>query len=102
MLVYKGSDNKEYGKFDEKDGTLIKDNLESKHLLWDNNRKGVPALDKLMYDTIKHRVKSIVCITKEGRKYCITGEDFERYKEKINYGHGEQYTCPFNKWFITD
>lgn len=89
--------NKIYGEI--KDKTLYRLGLDNEHLM--HKYGGVPALNKRMYDSLPNFVKDIKCETKEGRKFFITREDFDRYKELINYGD-QQYVVPFDKWYISD
>lgn len=95
MTILK-KDNKVFGVLD---GKIFKKKIdENKHLLW--SKGGIPALDKDTYEAYKKRFFQIEIATTSGRIFRISREAFEESKQVVDYGWGEQYIVPLEKWEI--
>lgn len=87
---------------------LLKDSMQSEHLMYKSPFSGSPAIDAVhVWDKYKNQINLIVCIVhfKNGKisKFSISKEKFDSNKQPINYGtFGLQYAVPKNYWEIEE
>jgi hypothetical protein len=71
---------------------------EKKHLLW--QKGGVPTIDRYVWEEYRDKVDEIYIRTAAGRRFRVKAEEFDRNKQLINLGHGDQYWIEKDKWDI--
>lgn len=80
---------------------LLKTGLKEKsHLIWQFG--GVPAIDAELWTNYKEKIKAIRFKTDKGRTFAVDAETFERYKELVNFGYGNQYVLDKLYWDIRE
>ena len=82
--------------------TLIKFDVDDqKHLLWKFG--GVPCIDaENVWDKHKDKIKKITIRTKKGRLFKIDGNDFEAFKQVVDFGFGKQYYADLQMWDVKE
>lgn len=80
---------------------LLKTGLKEKtQLLW--SMGGVPAIDAELWVNHREKIKDIRFKTDKGRTFAIDAETFDKYKELINLGYGNQYILDKSLWTIKE
>ena len=89
-----------------KDYFIVNDTLykfgidDKKHLLWKFG--GVPTIDvENVWDKHKDQIRKIRFRTKRGYFFKIDAETFDKHKQKIDFGYGQQYYVDRDKWDIS-
>jgi len=72
---------------------------ERSHLMWQPPYSGSPCIDAQTWDTYKDKVVGIKIKT-EKRLFKVSKDTFEKHKELIDYGFGQQYGIPRKFWVV--
>lgn len=80
-------------------GILMKEKIDDKkHLLFIYG--GTPAIDEQIWNDNEDKIKKIRIKTKKGKIFKTDKDTFNRNKELINLGFGNQYAMPIEFWTV--